>query len=263
MMDIGISRLQADSRAMAFVRSFFRCYLTGTGFNTRGMQNIGLMYAMQPGLQAIHRDRKGFKAALKRYARHYQSHPFWAPCMVGILLHVETSIGQGHFPPKMLPKVRDTTAYTLSAIGDSVFAGSLLIFWALLTICLLLTGNQALAFSIGLSLLLGVQAFRAYTFICGIRQGFKFLQRLKRWDLINWGRRVKYANAALLLWLWVILWPHPYRWWELLIGLSTLMLFGRFVRTGMMTRVLAVAVLMAIITCFPWLEDTFKTGFGL
>lgn len=259
----GLHRLHADTRTMAFVRSFLRCYLTGAAFNTRGMQNIGLMYAMLPGLRAIHKDRRELRTALKRYARHYQSHPFWTPCMVGILLNVETTISAGHFPPAMLAKVRDTTSYSLSAIGDSVFAGSLLIFWALSTICLLLTGNQAAAFALGVFMLLGLQAFRAYTFTCGVRQGFKFLERLKRWDLINWGRRVKYANAALLLWLWILVWPSPYRWWEFLIGLAALMLFARYVRTGLLSRVLAVAVFVGFIELFPWIETTVRDGFGL
>ncbi|HKI81550.1 MAG TPA: PTS system mannose/fructose/sorbose family transporter subunit IID, partial [Pseudodesulfovibrio sp.] len=64
----GIPHMRADSRTVAFLRSFIRCYLTGAAFNTRGMQNIGLMYAMLPGLEAIHEDPKDLKAALKRYA---------------------------------------------------------------------------------------------------------------------------------------------------------------------------------------------------
>jgi PTS system mannose-specific IID component len=247
----GIPHMRADTRTMAFLRSFMRCYLTGAAFNTRGMQNIGLMYAMLPGLTAIHEDPKALKAALKRYARHYQSHPFWTPCMVGILLNVETTISAGHFPPRMLGKVKDTTSYTLSAIGDSVFAGSALIFWALLTICLLLTGYPALAFAIGLA------------FACGVKQGFRFLEKLRRWDLINWGTKVKYANAALLLWLWTLIWPRPYDWWEFAVGLSALMLFGRYVRTGLLSRVLAVAVFVGLIEFFPWMETTARTAFGL
>ena len=257
------ARWKADSRAMAFVRSFLRTYLVGTAFNTRGMQNIGLMYAMQPGLRAIHGDSKELRAAYKRYARHYQSHPFWTPCMVGILLNVEASIDAGHFPPKMLAKVRDTTSYTLSAIGDSVFAGSLLIFWALSTICLLLIGHQALAFGLSLFFLIGLQAFRVYTFVCGVRQGFTFLQALKKWDLINWGRRVKYANAVLLLWLWTLIWPRPIQWWELVVGFTALLLFGRYVRTGILSRLLAVAVFVAAIELSPWAEQAVRAGFGL
>ncbi|EGB15905.1 PTS system mannose/fructose/sorbose family IID component [Pseudodesulfovibrio mercurii] len=259
----GISRLQADTKTVAFLRSFLRCYLTGAGFNTRGMQNIGLMYAMLPGLGAIHKDPKDFRAALKRYARHYQSHPFWTPCMVGILLNVETTISAGHFPPRMLAKVRDTTSYTLSAIGDSVFAGSLLIFWALLTICLLLTGFPYLAFALGLVMFVGLQVFRAYTFIGGVKQGFRFLERLRHWDLINWGTKVKYANAALLLWLWTLIWPRPYDWWEFAVGLAALLLFARYVRTGLLSRVLAVAVFVGLIELFPWIETAAKNAFGL
>ncbi|WP_242652899.1 PTS system mannose/fructose/sorbose family transporter subunit IID [Pseudodesulfovibrio hydrargyri] len=259
----GIPPMRADTKTVAFLRSFLRCYLTGAAFNTRGMQNIGLMYAMLPGLQAIHEDPKDLRAALKRYARHYQSHPFWTPCMVGILLNVETTISAGHFPPRMLAKVKDTTSYTLSAIGDSVFAGSALIFWALSTICLLLTGFPVLAFAIGLVLFLGLQVFRAYTFVCGVKQGFRFLERLRHWDLINWGTKVKYANAALLLWLWTLIWPRPYDWWEFAVGLSALMLFGRYVRTGLLSRVLAVAVFVGLIELFPWLETMARNAFGL
>ena len=37
---------------------FWRTYLVGAGFNTRGLQNIGLSYAMDPGLRAIHDGEK-------------------------------------------------------------------------------------------------------------------------------------------------------------------------------------------------------------
>jgi len=248
---------------MAFVRSFMRCYLVGTAFNTRGLQNIGMTYAMQPGLAAIHEDPKDLKAAQKRYARHYQSHPFWSSCMVGILLNVETSIATGHFPPKMLSKVKDTTAYTLSAIGDSVFAGSLLIFWAMSTICLLLSGYTGGAFALGLTFFIGLQAFRAYTFIGGVKYGFRFLERLKKWDLINWGRRVKYANAVLLVWMWTLIWPRPYEWWHMLLGVTALIAFTKFVRTGILSRVLAVAVFMGLVEIYPWVEGAIKNAFNL
>lgn len=263
MTDTGSTLLHADSKGMAYARSFMRTYLAGAGFNMRGMQNIGLMYAMQPGLRAIHDDPKELKAALKRYASHYQSHPFWTPCLVGILLNVETAIKAGHFPPKMLGKVKDTTAYTLSAIGDSVFAGSLLIFWALLTICLLLSGQHGAALVVSFVFLAGLQAFRIYTFTAGVRHGFRFLEKLKKWDLINWGRRVKYANAGLLIWLWALIWPRPHRWWELLIGVGGLLIFARFVRTGLLSRVLAVFVFVILLEIFPWVENAVKTGFGL
>ena len=247
--------LKTDSRAMAFVRSFMRCYLVGAGFNTRGMQNLGLMYAMQPGLRAIHTDPKALRAAQKRHVGHYQSHPFWTPCLVGIFLYVESAISAGRFPPKMLAKIRDTTAYTLSALGDSVFAGSLLIFWALMTICLLLSGQPSAALVMGLAFFAGLQAFRIWIFVGGLRQGFKFLEKLKRLNLINWGRRVKYLNAGLLLWLWALIWPRPFDWTEWLSGTVALLLFARFVRTGILGRALAAVIFVVAIDQYPQVEQ--------
>ncbi|CCH48923.1 PTS system mannose/fructose/sorbose family transporter subunit IID [Pseudodesulfovibrio piezophilus] len=244
---------------MAFVRSFMRCYLAGAGFNTRGMQNLGLIYAMLPGLIAIHREPKMLRAAQKRYVRHYQSHPFWLPCLVGIYLNVEGAIAANRFPPKMLAKVKDTTAYTLSAIGDSVFAGSLLIFWALLSVCLVLSGQTTAALVLGVIFFVGLQGFKAYTYVCGLRQGFKFLDRLKRWDLINWGRRIKYVNAALIIWLWALIWPRPVDWWEWLLGVGMLMVLGRFVRFGVMSRVFAAAAFVELIDEFPLVEEWIKS----
>ncbi len=252
-----------DSRSMAFVRSFVRCYLAGAGFNTRGMQNIGLAFAMQPGLSAIHADPRELRRARRRYVRHFQSHPFWMPCLVGIFLNVEMGIAQKRFPPAMLQKVKDTTAYTLSALGDSVFAGSLLIFWALATICLLLAGFTVLPFLVGLMFWLALQLFRAYTFRAGFRDGFRFLERLRQWDLINWGRRIKYGNAALLLWLWLLVWPRPFAWWEWLAGVVVLILIGRYVRMGQISRIFAAAAFVAVIDAFPRIEAWGRMFFDL
>ncbi len=246
-----MNRFGTDAHTAAMIRSFVRCLLAGAAFNTRGMQNISLVFCMQPGLEAIYPDAKEYRAALRRYVRHYQSHPFWMPCLVGLFLHMERAIAVGRMPAAALAKVKDTTAYTLSAIGDSVFAGSFLIFWALGTICLLLQGHTLLPLLIGILFFVGLQAFRAYTFMAGFQGGFLFLERLRRWNLINWGSRVKYANAVLLVWLWTLVWPHPLVWWQWLPGVAGLILFGRFVRTGMVSRFIAALAFLALLQFYP------------
>lgn len=260
-----MSLSRPDSKTLTMVRCFARCLLAGAAFNTRGMQNISLIHAMQPGLASIHEDPREYRLAVRRYVRHYQSHPFWMPCLVGIFLHMEQAIAHGRFPPRMFAKVKDTTSYTLSAIGDSVFAGSLLILWALGTICLVLAGHQGWALGVGLAFFLGLQAFRIYTFVAGLRHGFQVLERLRRWDLINWGTRVKYVNAVLLVWLWTLVWPQPLTWWQWLMGVVALMLFGRFVRTGLVSRVFAAAAFLGLIHVYPLLKNTvldFLGGMG-
>lgn len=236
------------------VRSFFRCFFAGAAFNTRGMQNISLVFCIQPGLEVLYPEADKYKVALRRYVRHYQSHPFWMPCLVGLFLHMEQAIAAGRMPAEALSKIKDTTAYTLSAIGDSVFAGSLLIFWALLSICLILHDLALAALGLGVLLFVGLQVFRAYTFTAGLRGGFLFLNRLRSWNLINWGTRIKYVNAVLLVWLWTVIWPQPIVWWQWLVGVTSLLLFGRFVRTGIVSRFFAALVFLFLLQLYPVLQ---------
>jgi PTS system mannose-specific IID component len=241
-----------SERGKAYLSCFLRTYLVGASMNPRGLMSVGLLYAMQPGLWIIHKEPKAREQALKRYAKHFSSHPFWVPCLVGIFLAVEAEIAGRRLPPDALEKVKNTTSYTLSAIGDSVFAGSLLIFWALLTSCLLLLGQRVLPFGIGLFFFLGLQGFRVYTFLGGVRRGFSFLSALKRWDLINWGRRIKFVNAALLLWLWALLFPKgdavSWAW-----GMLAFALAGVLSIRPVLPRWVVAGAVLAVLSAIPWL----------
>ncbi|WP_419781345.1 PTS system mannose/fructose/sorbose family transporter subunit IID [Maridesulfovibrio sp.] len=237
---------QKKKLGLAFVSCFLRSYFVGAGFNTRGLQNIGFSYAMQPGLEAIYDDHSELVKARKRYVKHYNSHPFWAPLLVAIFLSVELQIKEGRFPVQLLDKLKNTTSYTLSAIGDSVFAGSGLIFWALGTVNLLLAGHHTQAMLLGLVLFCGLQIFKGFTFWSGINKGLGFLDELKKWDLINWGERLKYANGFLVLLIWFQLWPRPLNGFEWYGGTAALGLFGWLVATGKIAREI-VAVLVVII----------------
>ncbi len=241
-----------SERGKAYLKCFLRTYLVGASMNPRGLMSVGLLYAMQPGLWVIHKEAKAREQALKRYAKHFSSHPFWVPCLVGIFLAVEADIAGRRLPPEALEKVKNTTSYTLSAIGDSVFAGSLLIFWALLSSCLLLMGQRILPFGIGLFFFLGLQGFRVYTFLGGVRRGFSFLGALKRWDLINWGRRIKFVNAALLLWLWALLFPHgdaaSWAW-----GMGAFALAGVLSIRPVLPRWVVAGAVLATLLAIPWL----------
>jgi PTS system mannose-specific IID component len=201
---------QPDARSLLLC--FFRTYLVGGAFNTRGMQNIGLVFALEPGLRAIYPDPVERCRARERYQRHYQTHMFWTPLLVGVFLSLEAKIAKGLFPPQLLEKVKDTTLNTLSAIGDSVFGGTLLVFWALSSGCMTATGHAAWAAAWTVAWFAVLQLFKMATFLAGFREGLTFLQRLKRWDLINWGARLKLVNAALMAWFLYLAWPGVLAW---------------------------------------------------
>ncbi len=200
----------AHSPSLGFsvlARCFLRSYLVGANFNTRGMQNVGLALALEPGLRVLHARNKPWQQARRRALQHYNTHPFWTPLLVGIFLALERDIARGILPPAALQRVKTTTTYTLSALGDSFFGGGALVFFSLILALLIVNGWIAAAWGwIGTFFVL-LQLFKLLTFVGGLREGITFLNRLKRWNLINWGQRLKYANAALLLVLWMGLWP--------------------------------------------------------
>ena len=189
------------------LRCFARTYFIGANFNTKGLQNIGLSYAMDPGLKALYPDPEELRQARERYLGIYNCHPYWAPLLVGYFLFLELKISREVISERALEKVKQTATYTLSAIGDSFFSGSFLVFWSLLLVLLLLLGLKQIAvlwFSVCFVLL---QLFKIYIFWQGWTRGLTFFQRLKQMNLINWGQRLKYVNAGLLLLIWVIISP--------------------------------------------------------
>lgn len=243
--------------ARTFLHCFLRTYLVGATFNTRGMQNVGLVYAMEPGLRAIFPDPTARRNARKRYLRHYNTHPFWTPLLVGVFLALEMRIARGDFPPKLLSGVKDTTVYTLSAIGDSVFGGSLLVFWSLSTCTLVAAGHTLAAFWWSFALFVLLQLFKLFTFAAGLREGLTVLQRLKQWDLINWGERVKLLNGGVLASLLWIVWPDPahgVRWAAGVLLLTLLALcINRYHVSRMLLAALAILGTMALTVASGWL----------
>ncbi len=186
---------------------FLRCYLIGAAYNTRGLQHVGLAFAMEPGLVALYPDPAQRDKVFKRYLDLYNTHFFWTPLLVGLFLSLETKIARGLIPAEMLDNVKTTTAFTLSAIGDTFFSASIMGLWGLCAACLLAAGQYAALGVLAGGLFAAVQVFKAVTFRAGYHEGFHVLRRLKRWDLVNLGRKVKVANAVLLTVFWILAKP--------------------------------------------------------
>ena len=199
---MGGKRGELDVRTL--LSCFLRCYLVGAAYNTRGLQHVGLAFAMEPALTVIYPDQVERDQVFKRYLKLYNTHFFWTPLVVGLFLSLEVKIAQGLVPAEMLDNVKTTTAFTLSAIGDTFFSASLMGLWALSGACLVAGGQYGLLAALVIVLFLAAQAFKIVTFRAGYREGFQILRRLKKWDLVNLGRRIKVANAVLLTLFWFL-----------------------------------------------------------
>lgn len=195
---------------------FLRAHFVGAAYNMRGLQNVGFMLALDPGLKAIHHTEEALRKARGRYVKYFNCHPFFTPLAAGMFLHTENEIANGRMPPETFTSIKDTTTNTLSAIGDSVIGGTVMPTWALLAALLVITGHYGLAFAFSLCALLALQAFKLATFAIGVRYGLMALFRLRKWDLINWGDKLKICNAILLLFAFTLCMPadgtHPAIW---------------------------------------------------
>jgi PTS system mannose-specific IID component len=238
-----------DTRILLQV--FLRTYMVGATFNTRGMQNVGLAFIMEPGLRALYAgDPAALKRARGRYLKHYNTHPYWTPLLAGIFLAMERKIALGMLPADILPKLRSTTVYTLSALGDSFFGGSFLVMWSLVGV------NLAAADRIGflacwvLLCLAALQFFKMFTFGRGYAQGLAFLQRLKSWGLIDWGRRLKLVNGVLLAMFVLQVAPGGGPWPLAWAGGAALLAASGMLRSRDRIMILAALVLGGLF--FPW-----------
>jgi len=202
-----MARTSGALNADILVRTFLRTYFVGAAFNTRGLQTVGLALAMEPGLKGLYPDPAERKLAWRRYLKIYNTHPLWTPFLVGVFLSLESRIARNEFPAAMLEQVKSTIVFTLSAVGDAFFGGALTTFWALGTACLLASGHAWMAFFVGLTLFAALNVFKLATFVLGYRQGFAALSRIRNWGLVDWARRIKMVNGALLVILWALVWP--------------------------------------------------------
>lgn len=200
-------------------RTSFRClcraWLVGAALTTRGMQHLGLLYALNPGLEALYADPKKLAQARGRYLVHVNTHPFMAPLLTGFLLALETRVAQGSMPAENMHSLTQVTAAAFSAVGDSFFSGGLLAAWALSASLCVVLGLAPLAMCWTLFLFALLTVFRVWTFFLGLRRGMPALQWVRRMDLINWGDRLKPLNAllvVLLLWRVVSGTDPDHRW---------------------------------------------------
>ena len=65
---------------------FLRSYLLGGAFTPQGMQSLGITHALEPGLAEIYADPEDLLCARQRYIRHFNTHPFGAPFLLGLFL---------------------------------------------------------------------------------------------------------------------------------------------------------------------------------
>ncbi len=225
---------------------FGRTYLVTAAFNPRGLQNIGQIHVLDPVLAKIHGEGEALREARARYVGHANCHPFLVPVLTGIILHLEAAVAQKRLNPRTITQIRDATANSLSAIGDSLFSGSLAALWALVCACLILEHAYATAAGLTLALFLLLQAFRLGGFILGLRRGLRLLVLVRDIDPMEWAERIKMGSAvAAAIFLHLCLRGAPVV--QVVVGLLLLLICRRLALTRIPRVIIACCLILVMI----------------
>jgi len=99
-------------------QTLWRSFFIQGAWNFKGMQNIGFLFALLPGLRKIHGDDTD--RAAQRYVRFFNTQPYMAPTIAGVFLNLES---QGK--AQTAESIQSSLSGSLAAIGDALFWSTL------------------------------------------------------------------------------------------------------------------------------------------
>ena len=99
-------------------RVFARLLFVQATIHRRGMQNIGILHALDAANEPLHD-----ATLLARHAEHFNTNPNMVPVVVGGVLRIEEEGGRGG--PATVTRFKQACASALAAAGDVFFGGGL------------------------------------------------------------------------------------------------------------------------------------------
>jgi len=114
-------------------QTFFRSFFLQTLWNYERMQNVGFAFSMVPFLQEITDSKTMFRKMLRRQLAFFNTHPYFAPIVMGVIYAKESSRGsQNDEEDPTLTVLKDSMGGAFGAVGDHVIWGTWRPFCALL-----------------------------------------------------------------------------------------------------------------------------------
>ena len=118
-------------------RMALRSYWLQSSFNYETMQSGGWLFAMIPGLEKVHTNKKDLAASMYHNLDFINTHPFLVTFVMGIVLSLE----QNKVDTQTIRAVRISAASPLGGIGDALFWLTLVPITAGITSNMAIDGN--------------------------------------------------------------------------------------------------------------------------
>jgi mannose PTS system EIID component len=211
-------------------RVFRRSLFLQASWNPKGMQNLGLAWALYPGLVWLYPDRTARKAAVLRHLTPFNTHPYVAAAIVGGCLYHEERIARAEEGPERVQAFKRALMGPLAALGDGFFWLSLKPAVGALCCALvpLLGGWAALLFVVLYNTV--HFALRIKLFRLGVHLGDRLVEGIAEERLPTWGARLRAVAAAcaggIAAWLALQFGTHQGGYGGLLLAAGCLSLGG-------------------------------------
>lgn len=121
-------RTLPDSELSAIMR---RGLLLQAGWNFEGMQNLGFLYSIEPGLARIHHDPERRRRAMMRHLGFFNTQPYMAGFAVGACMALEEAAAASQdaageqAAAGRVESVKRALGSALAALGDPFYWGTL------------------------------------------------------------------------------------------------------------------------------------------
>ncbi|RYZ37380.1 MAG: PTS mannose transporter subunit IIA, partial [Myxococcaceae bacterium] len=103
------------------LRVFLRSLFLQASWNPKGMQNLGLAYAVYPALERLYPPGPLREAAVRRHLVFFNTHPYVAAAIVGGVVNHEQKIARGEETPDRVVGFKAALMGPLAALGDGFF----------------------------------------------------------------------------------------------------------------------------------------------
>ncbi|MBI4179642.1 PTS system mannose/fructose/sorbose family transporter subunit IID [bacterium] len=127
---------------------FFKSFFVQAAWNDERMQNIGFLFAVRKSLSRIWREEpRQFDEACARSSTFFNTHPYFSPALMGMVVHIEEKIAEGLALPEDVESAKGRIGPPLNALGSLWFWDHLKVLCFLMALPLLMLPHpRAVAF---------------------------------------------------------------------------------------------------------------------
>jgi len=174
-----------------------RTLLLQASWNFERLQNLGALFALAPGLRKIYRGEE-LKEAFHRYSSYFNTHPFLASPVIGMILALERERKEKKAIDVGGDELRKMVMAPYAAMGDALFWGGMRPLAAGAALLVAVKGSFWAPVVLLTIFNLPHVWFRWVGLRLGYRLGLGMLPRIQKWRIPDLAVRIKETTIVLL-----------------------------------------------------------------